>query len=260
MPVEYRKNYPKAKRITEDIELPDGWLQSRFDDYLEEKPGGREAWGHLMFGSNVVLLVLLAAKITSDTSCDLQDSRKRLREFSKGLRAGIPQILATAELIDELSSTLSDRNVHLEQFVDLPKQLRAYSEQISGFSKISAKLSTERLPKSADYALFFLHSYLTVATGQPQWRGLATLLEAAHAGHGHSVEVDEEALRQKVKRMRSRDAKLCSHYEQRARDYYSAGNGNWPTRKELKEMTQKIVLDLAERFVHETFPDANIAK
>ena len=98
--------------------VPDVWLK-RFNDYLDEKPGGRDAWGDLLSGSNVALLTLLAAGITSGSPCALKEQRKRLRKFSDGLKAGIPQILSTAQLITELNRKVLDRGVDLKEFAEL---------------------------------------------------------------------------------------------------------------------------------------------
>jgi hypothetical protein len=117
------------------------------------------AWRDLVFGSNVALLVLLAANITSGAPCAFKNQREKLKEFSKRLKAGIPQISATAQLITDFNLLTMERHVDLKRFADLPTQLRAYAHDIAGFAKIAAELSSNRHPKTADYALFFLHGY-----------------------------------------------------------------------------------------------------
>jgi hypothetical protein len=227
-------------------EIGSDWLR-KFNDFLEEKPGGREAWHGLMFGSNVALLMLLASHITADVPCGLKDSRKRLRAFSKDLKARIPKLLHTAELITELNRVLLDRRVELEQFSVLPSQLRAYAQYIAEFAKVASSLSSARLPESSDFEFFFLHAYLKCATGQPQWRGLATLLEAAHAGYGRCEEVDEECLRKKIAGMAAGShATVCSHLEQKAREYVASGNGGWPSGQELEQIAVAVALELSK--------------
>jgi hypothetical protein len=247
----HSKTLSESKKVAEKSTPVQVW-QMRFHEYLKEKTGGKEAWSQLMFGSNVALLMVLAADITSGAPCLSQDKRKGLREISKRLKkAEIPQVLSTAELIEGLSSRLIERSMDLTSFTDLPNRLRAYAGSIGQFAKIGAALSTERVAKTADFMLFFLHTYLTIATGRPQWGGLATLLEAGHAGHGRFVEIDEENLRKKIGRLRRKYRVSCSRLEQQARDYYSAGNGNWFTRHELGQMAEKFALRLAR----EQFPD-----
>ncbi len=227
------------------------WIK-RFNKYLDEKPGGKEANSKLLFGCNPLLLAGMSAHITSDSQCSLRPQREGLRKLSETLRASIPEILTAAESITELSRKASEGGADVTQFGGLPTQLRAYAESINEFAKIAAKHSSVRLPKSHDFALFFLHTYIAKATGQPQWRGLADLLEAAYAGHGFCVEVDEENLRKKIERLAARHVRVCSHLDKMAQEYLSAGNGNWFTKEELGQMAR----DMALRMLETEYPEA----
>jgi hypothetical protein len=210
----YRSNEEETLRTVRDP----AW-NKRFDDYLDERPGGQEEWSRLMFGSNVVLLTVLAANITSGVPGILEERRETLREFGQDLRRRVPKMLSTVEAITAINNKLVDYGTDLSQSEKLSEHLQSYSREISELAKIFAPLSSKRLPKTADFILFFLHAYVDCATGQPQWRALATLLEAAYAGHGHCEEVDEECLRKKIGAMNVNRTRECSRLRQKAQEY-----------------------------------------
>lgn len=67
-----------------DRRLEDPWTQ-KFFAYLAEKTGGNEAWGHLLFGGNPVLLVRLAAAVAAGTyrSQNSRNARPHTGDTSK---------------------------------------------------------------------------------------------------------------------------------------------------------------------------------
>jgi hypothetical protein len=136
----------------------------------------------------------------------------------------------------------------------LSEHLQSYSREIFELAKIFAPLSSKRLPKTADFILFFLHAYVDCATGQPQWRGLATLLEAAYAGHGRCEEADEECLRKKIRAMNVNHTRECSRLRQKAQEYLDSGNGGWPSKQELEQIAMDVALELSR----EAYPEVNL--
>jgi hypothetical protein len=63
----------------------------------------------LIFGGNPRLLILMAAHITSPQEPrTMTRSRERLRGLKENLIAGIPKLLAAADLITELTREASD--------------------------------------------------------------------------------------------------------------------------------------------------------
>ena len=225
----------------------------RFLAYLREKVKGEEAWGQLVFGANPVLLIRMAAAVVADTPGEIEVIRRKRKVFAENPKAGIPRIKATAKLIRELQRETSDYRICVGQFADLSEKLTAYAHELETFAQIALENTSERLPKFADYALFFLHSYLLKATGRPQWRCLATIIEAANAACGREVEIDDDSLRKRITGMVARDSQVFTHLKRRAEEYIAGGNGDWWTREEWDQIVhhwaEQMAIDDARRFV-----------
>ena len=159
-------------------------------------------------------------------------------------------------MIEHLNNKAANYNWRLRHFTDLPEKLREYAEDLEVLSDIASELSSERLPKTTDYGLYFLHAYVLKATGKPQWRGLAILLEAAYAASGVSVDVDDDLIRKKVTNLRDRDERRCSNLERRAEDYIQKGNGEWLSRQDLLQIAKEV----AQKILQENEPEPNLPK
>lgn len=231
-----------------------GYYNPNFDEvwerdffgYLGEKPGANEHWTDLLFGGNPRVLTRMAL-LALDVHVDIELARENLRAFGAAIPRKLSKLNAAASVLDELNSALCQYRSYSGEALELSGELRKFSDFIAGFNKAVTKLSSQRLPATQDYLKFFLHAYIVKSTGKPQWRAMATLLEAAGWATYHSyLEFDDDCLRKKVTEMPARDPRLCSHLQQKAEQFVILGNDGWPSRDELHQVAIEVANRLTE--------------
>jgi hypothetical protein len=144
-------------------------------------------------------------------------------------------------------------HANMDDFSGLPQKMGSYVDYIQRLAKATSELGTDRLPTTKDYALFFLHVYVLKATGKPQWKNLATLLEAAsYASNGREIEMDDDSLRKRMMGLRIRAARACSNIERRAENDIASGNGSWVALGELDALAVEVAIQVADENSPET--------
>lgn len=215
---------------------------TRFYEYLDQKPGAKEEWDELAFGGNYALLMLLASM---DHCSELEVLRVELRLLVDVLEPTIRVSQSLSELAEETNRDISALRADISEFSDMPEKLRKYSRYLQDMKGVATGLSSSRLPGTADYILFFLHSYISHLNGQPKWNALATLLEAAHFAKTRKVIfIESESLRKRIAGLRKRDPGRCSNLDAKAAQYLAEGNGGWPTRQQLEEILENVMCQL----------------
>ncbi len=225
-----------------------------FFSYINEKPEAEQHWLSLIFGGNPFLLTRLAF-LALDVPIDTLELRRNdLKTFAKRIRAKQSKIHAVVRVINDFNNELAHNCASSCEDLELPEKMREYADFLGGLRKVVIKLSSDRLPTTGDYLLFFLHAYILRSTGKPHWRAMATLLEAARwATYRRDFECDDECLRKKINGMPDRDPHLCAHLKQKVEHYIISGNGDWPSADDLNQ----IAIDVANE-LNEAFPPRNL--